>query len=149
MNRISRNLSLVYKAERLIARRRFAVVQGQTVMMAISAIVGLIGLVLTNVAFFFVLEARMSPAAAAGILAAVNLGLAIVLATMASRLSAEREIAPAVEVRDMALAELEAEIDEATQEVRHLVDSVKNVRRDPLGSVSTLLVPVITAALKK
>ena len=149
MNRISRNLAIVYKTERLIARRRFAVVQQQTVLMALAGVVAMIGLVLVNVALYFLLGTRMSSAAAAGILAVANLGLAALLVTVATRMNVDREIEPAVEVRDMAFAELEAEVDDATQEVREIVNSVKNLHRDPFGSLSTLLVPLITMLLKK
>jgi transposase-like protein len=50
----------VYRTERLIARRRFSIVQSQAIMMALAGIVALIGLILVNLSLFFVLEVRVS-----------------------------------------------------------------------------------------
>lgn len=149
MHRISRSLTTIYRTERLIARRSLAVIQNQIVLVALAGVVALIGLILVNVSLFFVLEARMSPAAATGILAVVNIGFAGLLAAVAGRLNVEKEIAPAVEVRDMAIADLEAEVEEASQEVREIVKSLKGLGQNPLGSLSTLVLPLITAILKK
>ena len=149
MHRISRSLTTIYRTERLIARRSLAVIQNQIVLVALAGVVALIGLILVNVSLFFVLEARMSPAAATGILAVVNIGFAGLLAAVAGRLNVEKEIAPAVEVRDMAIADLEAEVEEASQEVREIVKSLKGLGQNPLGSLSTLILPLITAILKK
>jgi hypothetical protein len=149
VHRISRSLTTIYRTERLIARRSLAVIQNQIVLVALAGVVALIGLILVNVSLFFVLEARMSPAAATGILAVVNIGFAGLLAAVAGRLNVEKEIAPAVEVRDMAIADLEAEVEEASQEVREIVKSLKGLGQNPLGSLSTLVLPLITAILKK
>ncbi|MGR3661512.1 MAG: hypothetical protein ACU0CA_10075 [Paracoccaceae bacterium] len=149
MSRISRSLTTIYRTERLIARRSLAVLQNQIVLIALAGVVALIGLILVNVSLFYVLETRVSPAAASGILAVINIFFAGLLAAVAGRMNVENEIAPAVEVRDMAIADLEAEIEEASKEVRDIVNSLKGLGRDPLGSLSTLVLPLITAILKK
>jgi len=64
-------------------------------------------------------------------------------------LNVEREIAPVVEVRDMAIADLEVEMQDLGSDVRQIVGSLKNIPTDPLGSLTTLLVPIITPLLKK
>jgi hypothetical protein len=143
VNRISRSLTTIYSTETLIARRRLAVVQNQTVLMA------LIGLILVNVSLFFVLKAWVSPAAASGILAVCNLALAALLASAATKMNVEAEIAPALEVRDLAIADLEVEIGEATKEARDIAQSLKGLHKDPLGSMSNLLIPLLTLVLKK
>jgi hypothetical protein len=149
MKRISRNLTTIYRTERLITRRRIAVVQQQTVLMALAGLAALAGLILLNITFYFVLTKWISPAVAAGTLAFVNLALAGLLASVAGRMSVEDEIAPAVEVRDMAITDLEAELEGITLEARQTVNAIKGLGSNPLGSVATLLVPVLTAALKK
>ncbi|MEP2027603.1 MAG: hypothetical protein ABJI96_02700 [Paracoccaceae bacterium] len=149
MNRISRNLSTIYRTERLITRRRIAVVQQQTALMALAGLAALAGLILLNIAFYFVLTKWFSPAVAAGILAFINLVLAGLLATVAGRMSVEDEIAPAVEVRDMAISDLEVELEGMTVEARQTINAIKGLGSNPLGSISALLVPVLTAALKK
>lgn len=149
MKRFSRNLTTIYRTERLISRRRFAVVRNQTALVALAGIAALIGMILLNVSFFFLLQERVSGAAAAGILAAGNIALAALLALTAKRMNIEQEIAPVVELRDMAIADLEADVDEATQEIREMAGSLRGLQRDPLGSISTLIVPLLTALLKK
>ncbi len=149
MNRISRNLTIIYRTERLIARRRLAVLQQQTVLMALAGLAGLAGLALLNLTLFFVLDARMSPAAAAGILTLCNLAIAGALVLVAGRTNVEAEVAPAIEVRDMAIADIEDELEGMALEARELVTTVKALGSNPLGSLATLLVPILTAVLKK
>lgn len=149
MNHFSRNLTIIYRTERLIARRSLAVFQTQITLGVLAGVAALIGLVLLNVSLFFVLQARMSPAGAAAILSALNIALAGVIALIANRMSIEREIAPAVEVRDMAIEDLERDIEGATQEIRDIANGLKGLGRDPLGSLSTLIIPLIGALLKK
>ena len=149
MNRIGRNLNTIYRTERLITRRRMAVVRNQSILMAMAGLAALIGLVLINMSLFFLLQTRMSPAGAAGLLALLNVVIAGGLVAVAGKMSVEDEIAPAVEVRDMAIADLEAEVDEATQEVRGIANSLKGLHSDPLGSLSTFVIPLLSMLLKK
>lgn len=148
MNRIGRNLTIIYRTERLITRRRLAVVQQQTVLMALAGLAALAGLVLLNITLYLVLTGWVSPAMAAGILTAGNLLLSGLLVSIAGRTNVEQEIAPAVEVRDMAIADIEDELEGMATEARDVVNSVKALGANPLGSLSTLLVPIITSALK-
>jgi len=149
VNHFSRNLTIIYRTERLIARRSLAVFQTQITLGVLAGVAALIGLVLLNVSLFFVLQALMSPAGAAAILSALNIALAGLIAITANRMSVEREIAPAVEVRDMAIEDLERDIEDASQEIRDIANGLKGLGRDPLGSLSTLLIPLIGALLKK
>lgn len=148
MNRIGRNLTIIYRTERLITRRRLAVIQQQTVLMALAGLAALAGLVLLNLTLYLVMTAWVSPAASAGLLTAGNLLLAGLLATIAGRINVEQEIAPAAEVRDMAIADIEDELEGMATEARDVVNSVKALGANPMGSLSTLLVPMIAAALK-
>ncbi len=149
MNRISRNLAIIYRTERLITRRRLAVIQQQTVLMALAGVAALAGLILLNITLYLVLSTWVSPAVAAGILTVANLVLAALLALVAGRTNMEKEIAPAVEVRDMAIADIEDELEGMAVETRELVNSVRKISANPLGALSTLLVPILTAAMKK
>lgn len=148
MNRLSRNLTTIYRTERLITRRRLAVVQQQTVMMALAGIAALAGLVLLNIALFFALQTWMSSAWSAAILSLGNLVLAGLLVMAAKHTNVEDEIAPAVEVRDMAIADIEDELEDMATEAREVVQAVKNIGSNPLSSLPALLVPLLTAILK-
>ncbi len=148
MSRLSRNLVTIYRTERLIARRRIAVMQQQTILIVLAGIAALAGMVALDVAIFFALDALMSSAGAAAVLAAGNLVLAALLVLFARRTSVEDEIAPAVEVRDMAIADVEDEMEEMATEAREVVHAVKSIGANPLGSLPALLVPLLTALLK-
>ncbi len=148
MSRLSRNLVTIYRTERLIARRRLAVVQQQTILMGIAGIAAFSALVLLNVSLFFALQNTMSPASAAAWLALGNLVVAGVLVLIARRSSIEDEVAPAVEVRDMAIADIEDELEEMATEAREVVQAVKSIGSNPLGSLTTVLVPLISMLIK-
>ncbi len=148
MNRIGRNLTIIYRTERLITRRRLAVLRQQTVLMALAGLAALAGLILLNVTLYLALANQLSPTASAGILTAGNLLLAAALALLAGRTNVEEEVAPAVEVRDIAIADIEDELEGMATEARDVVNAVKGLASNPLGSLSSLLVPLIAAALK-
>lgn len=149
MSRISRNVSIIWRSERLIAQRRLAVLRRQTGLMAAAGVVAGVGLIMLNVAAYLALSTRMEPALAALIVAIVNLGLAGVLVSIASNASADAEVAPVEEVRDLAMEDLEAEIKDATEEVRDVAESVRRLARDPLGLVGSSAVgAILTSVLK-
>ncbi len=148
MSRLSRNLVTIYRTERLIARRRLAVMQQQTILMVLAGIAAMLALVLLNVALFFALRSTMSPAAAAALLSFGNLVLAGLLVLIARRSNAEDEVAPAVELRDMAIADIEDELEDMATEAREVVRAVKGIGANPLGSLTAVLVPLINMLIK-
>lgn len=153
MSRISRNLSIILRAERLMAQRRMAVLRRQTVLMVAAGVVAAIGVIMLNGAAYFELVAHMSKALAALIVAVVNFLIAAIFISLAYSQSAEAEVANVAEVRDLALEDLEAEIQDATEEAKLLAQSVRKMARDPLGtfapSILTGLIPALVKALKK
>lgn len=148
MNPISRNLVTIYRTERLIARRRLAVVQRQTVLMVLAGIAVTAGLVLLNLSVFLALQTWMSAASSAAVLSAANLLLGGLLVLFVRRTNVDEELAPAIEVRDMAIADIEAELDDMATEAREVVKAVKSIGSNPLGSLVTLLVPILNVLLK-
>ncbi|MEM6576905.1 MAG: hypothetical protein AAF678_00305 [Pseudomonadota bacterium] len=151
--RIGRNAHIALRAERVIARRRLAVFRTQTGLMAFAGAVASIGIVMVNVGLFFWLAESNGNAAAGGILAALNFGLAVILVLVASRMSAERELEPVIEVRDLAMEDIEAEIAEGLDEAKVLAENVRRMASDPFGSIGTSLlaqvIPVLVNSLKK
>ena len=149
MNRIGRSISIAWRSERLITQRRIEVIRNQTGLMAAAGLVAGIGLIMLNVAAYFALAARMSPQAAALVVALVNFALAVILAVYANRISAEAEVRGAIEVRDMAIEDLEAEIESATREVQDLIVEARQVMKNPLGSALPGIVgPIVSELLK-
>lgn len=149
MSRLVRNATVVLKSERLIARRRLAVIRSQTGLMALAGVAGGVGLLAANAAIYFRLAETLSQAAAAGWLAAGNFLLAGVLVAVASRLNADRDVEAATELRDLAIEDLEREVTALTAEAQGLVRALGNVRRDPLGTALPGLAMAIIAAVLK
>jgi len=112
MNRISRNLSIIVRTERLIAQRRFSVLRRQTGIMATAGIVAAIGLIMLNTAAYFALAERMSSANSALIVSVVNFVFAAILIYFANGINADREVEGVAELRDMAIEDLEADVNE-------------------------------------
>lgn len=148
-SRIARNASVAFRAEQMIARRRFAIARTQTGLMAFAGLVSGIGLIMLNVAAFFWLAASYGNATAGIIVAVFNFALAILLAYLAGRMNADQELAPAVEVRDMAIAEIETELSDTLDDLRDTADSLRSITRDPVGTLSPVLLgPLLTILVK-
>ena len=135
MNRITRNLSILYRSERLIAQRQLAVLRKQTGLMAAAGLIAGLGIIMLNMSAYLALAESFSKPTAALIVAVANLALAGLLIVYAQGQSAEKDIEPVTEVRDMALEDLEAEAQAVADEARAVVEDVKGIARDPLGAV--------------
>lgn len=153
MSRIVSKASVVLKSERLIARRRLAILRTQTGMMALAGVAAGVGLLAVNAAIYFKLAETMSQAAAAGWLAGGNFALALLLVLIAGRLNADRDVAAAEELRDLAMADLEAEVSGLAAQAQGLASVLGSVRRDPLGAalpgLATMIIGTILKARKK
>ena len=82
MKRVTRNITIVWRAERLIAQRRLAVLRKQMTAVAIAGLVGLFGLAMLCLAAYFALEPMLGAPVAALVVALANFLLAIVLANL-------------------------------------------------------------------
>lgn len=149
MSRLVRNASVVLKSERLIARRRIAVLRTQSGLLALAGVAAAVGLLATNAAIYFKLAETMSQASAAGWLAAGNFVLAVLLVVIAGRINADADVAAAEELRDLAMADLETEVTSMVAQVQGLASAVGAVRRDPLGAALPGLAGAIIAAILK
>lgn len=147
--RLARNVHVLFRTEHLIARRRLTVARNRGALMATAGVVAAIGVAMANVALFFWLAGSFGYSGAGAILAAGNLVLAGVLLAVALRMSAEQELTPAVEMRDLMLSEIEADIHDGLTEAKALTDNVKRIASDPLGAVTPgLLAPLLSALVK-
>ncbi len=146
-NRISRNAHIALRAEGLIARRRLSVMRTQTGLMLAAGLVAGIGLVMLNVAAFYWLSAAYGNGAAAAIVSGVNFLLALVLAVGAARINVEKELEPAIEVRDLAIEDIKAEIGDAVAEVQDVAENVRKLARAPLGAAGSGLLAALLSLL--
>ncbi len=149
MSRISRNISIILRSERLIAQRRMAVLRRQTGMMAAAGIAAGLGLVMLNAAAYLALVEHQSPPLSALIVALANIAIAGILISTANKQNADAEVSGVAEVRDIAMEDLEMEVQEATEEVKVLAQSVHKMARDPLGMVAPGLIGALATALVK
>jgi len=149
MNRISRNLTILFRTERLIARRQMAVLQAKTGLVAFAGLVAGLAIIMLNVAAYLALGTVMAAHFAALTVALANAALALVLVLLASRMSADKELEPAIEMRDLALTEIEADLNEVADEARELTRNVSRMARDPLGTALPALIgPLLSLLLK-
>ena len=149
MSRISRNISIILRSERLIAQRRMAVLRRQTGMMAAAGIAAGLGLVMLNAAAYLALVEHLSPPVSALIVALANMAIAGVLISTANKQNADADVSGVAEVRDIAMEDLEMEVQEATEEVKVLAQSVHKMARDPLGMIAPGLIGALANALVK
>ena len=109
----------------------------------------MVGLVMLCLAAYLALEPMLGAPMAALVVALANLLIALLLANWASKLSAEDEIAPVAEVRDIALEDLEAEAGDVADEVRGVVNDVRGIAKNPISVFSSdMLAPLLSALLK-
>jgi putative superfamily III holin-X len=149
MNRISRNISIVLRAERLITQRQMAVARNQTGLLAAAGLIAGIGLVMVNAAAYFTLSGVLSPQWAALIVAISNFVIAGLLVILAKNMSANVDVQGAIEVRDMAIEDLEAEFTSAVGEVQDIATDIRQMVKNPLGAVLPgVLGPLAEALLK-
>ena len=149
MSRITRNIQIILRSERLMARRRAALAGRKLGLLGAAALLAAGALVFLNLAAYLALAARMDPALAALCLAGADILLAAILVAAGLSLSAEHEIAPVADLRDLAVADLEGELQQATEEARELSRNVRRIAHDPLGTAGFgLLAPLLGLILK-
>lgn len=148
-NRIGRNAHIALRAERMIARRRLAMIRTQTGLLAFAGLVAGIGVMMVNVGLFFWLAQNFGNAGAGAILAAVNFALALVVGLAAARMSVEKELEPVIEVRDLAVEDIEAELADGLAEAKQFTEDIRRMASDPFGSaLPSLLGPVLSILVK-
>ena len=126
-----------------------AVIGKQTGLLAFGILVAGIGVIMLTASAYLALAEWLGPQLAALIVSMVDFVLAGALVMIASKQSAEAEIKPVMEVRDMAMDDLDQEFQMATQEVRELVEGVRAIGQNPLGLANVgMIAPLITALLK-
>lgn len=147
MSRISRNVSIVLRTERLIAQRNLTVLAKRTGFFAAAGLAAALAVVMLNIAGYLALTTTMSQPMAALVVGLVNLGVALVFLAVANSISAETDTAPVAELRDMAIADIEAELQDTLAEARDTVQGLKSVSRDPLGALAPGLAGLVANAI--
>jgi hypothetical protein len=157
MDHVVRNLRVLWRAEVIIADIRLRQMALRSGLRGAAALLVLFAFLMGNLAAFFALEQAFGPIWAASIIGLVSLAVAALLLVLANRAKKPgREMEMALEVRNMALAELEADalsvqnqLVELREEIRGVRQAVTGFVRHPLDSVLPgLLVPLAGAIVK-
>jgi hypothetical protein len=149
ISRIGKNLNIILRSERIMARRRMAVLRNQTGLVAFAGLVAGIGHIMLNVAAFYALRDNMAPQNAALIVGLGNLLLAAALIIAATRMTAEAELEPVSELRDLAISDLESELEGIIEEGRDLSATLRRMASNPVGSLLPVLIGPLVSALMK
>ena len=137
------------QSERLIAQRQFAVVRTRSGLLALAGGAAAIGVVMLNVAAFYALREPLGGAMAALSVAAADFVLAGLLVAIAVRINADRETESATQVRDMAIADLEREVQIATRDLELTRAQLGAFARDPGGMVLGKVFEVVLGLLSR
>lgn len=144
-------LRILASAEMNLARVKFRRLAGRAVFLGLAAGLFLLAVVMANIGVYQLLSERYSSGDSAFIVAAGNAVLAALLAFFGWRIKAGPEEQMAREIREMALEELTADVDELQEEVSKVGKDVKRIRTGfsiltrggQIGAGLAGLVPVI------
>jgi len=156
METLVRNLKLLLKSDRMLAEIRLKLVGQKIVLLVLAGLGGLFALGMLNMAIFFAIQETLGSAIAALLVGLGNLLLAGILLLVVQRLDTGPEARVVEEVREMALADIEAEAKAFQSELRLVRDEIADMRsgitslvKNPMDVLTPrLLLPATTALAK-
>jgi len=156
MDRLLRNLHVLWRAELLISSVKLRHALKKSTLLAFAGLAGIFGVAMLNVAGFFVLQPGMGAVIAALLVAAADFLIALLVLFWAQVGKAGPELALAKEVRQAAMEELEAEMAAVQSEIRALRDQFSSMKettkafvRDPIDSaVQAMILPLVKSIIK-
>jgi hypothetical protein len=156
MDRLIRNGRILWRAQSIVADIRLRQLITRIGLRTAAVAVGLFGFMMGNLAVFFGVEQALGPVWAAGLIAAANVTLSVALFLAAARAIEGRELELALDVRNLALQEIESEaqalqaqIAELRNDVRGMKQSLGTFIRHPIDTaLPQLLVPLAGAVIK-
>lgn len=129
----------VARAELVVAEIQARRMAAQTVLFAVALVFAFLGFGMLNFAIYLFLSAKIGGAWAAFVMAACD-GLLALGVVMAARNAgpSETEEKLAHDLRDMAYAEVNHDIDEIRSEIRDITNEVKGIRSGFVSAVATV-----------
>ena len=156
METLVRNLKLLWKSDRMLAEIRLKLVAQKIVLFVLAGLGGLFALGMLNMAIFFAIQETLGSAIAALLVGLGNLLLAGILLLVLQRLDTGPEARVVEEVREMVLADIEAEAKAFQSELRLVRDEISDMRsgitslvKNPMDVLTPRLLLPATAALAK
>ena len=156
METLVRNLKLLWKSNRMLVEIRLRLVAQKIVLFVLAGLGGLFALGMLNMAIFFAIQETLGSAIAALLVGLGNLLLAGILLLVVQRLDKGPEAKVVEEVREMALADIEAEAKAFQSELRLVRDEIADMRsgitslvKNPMDVLTPRLLLPAAAALAK
>jgi hypothetical protein len=156
METLVRNLKLLLKSDRMLAEIRLKLVAQKIILFVLAGLAGLFALGMLNMAVFFAIQETLGSAIAALLVGLGNLLLAGILLLVVQRLDTGPEARVVEEVREMVLADIEAEAKAFQSELRLVRDEIADMRtgitslvKNPMDVLTPRLLLPATAALAK
>lgn len=149
MEHLIRSLKVLWRSERLLAEYQLNQATQRIQFNALAALVAVFGLVMLSIAAFFALVPYWGNALAALAVAGADLLLAVVLILYARSLRLSPEVEMVREVRNMALNDIEEELDLVEAEIVAVKDGVKKFMHHPVDMLLPGAIgPLLNAVLK-
>jgi hypothetical protein len=156
MSRATRNLQLLWRSEHVLAEAKLKLLSRKLALQVVAGIACLLGLGMFNVAGYFALATPLGTASAALIIGLVDVLIAGLLGMIAHGLQLSAEENMVREIRDSAISEIGAEVDDFQQRLLQLGSDIETVRTTVAGLVQRpldtllpgLIVPALTAVTK-
>lgn len=144
MQLLFRHLRVLWRAERIIAETRLRVLLRRSMLYAFAGLIAVFGLAMLNVAAYFFLHGLWGPIWAALAAALGDFVIAIIVVLIALAIRPGPELPAALELRDVSMQGLEAEIGPLQDRFAWL----SRAARDPFEAVLPMLIPLITSIVR-
>src|SRR6476620_7005084 len=144
MDDFIRDLHHLQKADSLIGKIWLKLFALQFGLFAFAGLIAALGFTMTNIAGFYGLQVPLGPVWAAVIVAIGDFILAAVVVQAARKSEPGREMALALDTRDIKIT-----IDTFGQDIRDTKDAIAGFVQNPLdATVQNLLIPAATSIIK-
>jgi hypothetical protein len=142
---VFRHLRVLWRAERIIAETRLRVLMRRSMLYAFAGLIAVFGLAMLNVAAYFFLRGLWGPIWAALAAALGDFIIAVVVVLIALAIRPGPELPAAIELRDVSMQGLEAELGPLQDRFAWL----SRAARDPFETVlPAILIPLITSIMR-
>lgn len=149
MDHFIRSLKVFWRSERLIGKNELQLLTKKTLLHAMAGLVGIFGLVMLSLSIFFALVPYMGNALAALTVGGTDVVLAVILVAYASSLKPAAEMAMVKEIRDMAISDMEKELEKADAELKTLRNDARKFIRNPFDALMPIAISPLLGAVAK
>ena len=156
MEKLVRNLKLLWQSQRMLGEIKLRLAAQKLALSVLAGLGGLFALGMLNLSVFFAIQETLGSSIAALLVGRGNRVPAAGLLLLVQRLAGGREASVVEEVREMALADIEAEAKAFQSELRLVRDEIADMRsgitslvKNPMDVLTPRLLLPATAALAK